>query len=516
MLVVNSRGLYVHAIGLGAPLNETDSEGDQISPDNNKDKADTTEPTTEQAKEPDKEPSTEPVKNPESVSAVEFNIDNENLYPGMSKTYSEGYMPECSEGKASIVIPVTATGDIKDNKISTAVQLGDTAGSPFVYKNYRKDVTLKDWNINNSNKKNKAYLVQYDLSLNNDRINGTYPVDVKVAGYDSKGNKVEDTYTLYVVITDGKEPDTGSSDDVPADEPTTEITFAPKVLVKEYKTESTGENKLKVNITIYNSSKSENVRNLTVSVSNTVEGLQLESPSDTVFVDKLNVGDTYVVTYEYSYSKKLASGQYNLALAMDYADDKGTAFTSAGNAKISIEQPLDVTFDPVNFPAEVEVGDKVTVNLNAINLGNTPVYNVRAILEADGVEPAGTLFIGAIEAGAVGNGSVDVSIGGLSTGNLYGYTSGTITCCYEDADGTEYTYEMEFETNIMSPFTQTTTTAEKPADTSQWWIIMVIIIGIFLVLGGIIIGKCVINKKVAEIENREDSYEKISEENKTE
>ena len=82
-------------------------------------------------------------------------------------------MPECSEGKASIVIPVTATGDIKDNKISTAVQLGDTAGSPFVYKNYRKDVTLKDWNINNSNKKNKAYLVQYDLSLNNDRINGT-------------------------------------------------------------------------------------------------------------------------------------------------------------------------------------------------------------------------------------------------------------------------------------------------------------------------------------------------------
>ena len=260
-------------------------------------------------------------------------------------------MPECSEGKASIVIPVTATGDIKDNKISTAVQLGDTAGSPFVYKNYRKDVTLKDWNINNSNKKNKAYLVQYDLSLNNDRINGTYPVDVKVAGYDSKGNKVEDTYTLYVVITDGKEPDTGSSDDVPADEPTTEITFAPKVLVKEYKTESTGENKLKVNITIYNSSKSENVRNLTVSVSNTVEGLQLESPSDTVFVDKLNVGDTYVVTYEYSYSKKLASGQYNLALAMDYADDKGTAFTSAGNAKISIEQPLDVTFDPVNFPA---------------------------------------------------------------------------------------------------------------------------------------------------------------------
>ena len=116
----------------------------------------------------------------------------------------------------------------------------------------------------------------------------------------------------------------------------------------------------------------------------------------------------------------------------------------------------------------------------------------------------------------MGNGSVDVSIGGLSTGNLYGYTSGTITCCYEDTNGTEYTYEMEFETNIMSPFTQTTTTAEKPADTSQWWIIMVIIIGIFLVLGGIIIGKCVINKKVAEIENREDSYEKISEENKTE
>ncbi len=528
MLVINFHGMCVHAAIPEFTLSETDSQGERIAGTGGNDNVDTAEPSTEPVKDPDKdkEASTEPVKDPESASGVEFNIDNENLYPGMSKTYSEGYMPECADGRVNIVIPVTSTGNIKGDRINTAVQLGDTANSPFVYKNYRKDVTLKEWNINNSDKKNKVYLIEYELDLNKDRLNGTYPVDIKVSGFDEKGNKVEDTYTMYVVISDGKEPDTGGDggDGAPADEPTTEITFAPKVLVKEYSTESIGENKLKASITIYNSSRSENVRNLTVSVSDTVEGLQLESPSDTVFVDKLNVGETYVVTYEYSYSKKLASGQYNLALSMDYADDKGTSFTSAGNARINIEQPLDVSFDPLDFPSEVEVGDKVTVSLNAINLGNAPVYNVRAQLEADGVKPAGTLFIGSIEAGAVGSGSVDVNIGGLSSGDLYGYTSGTITCYYEDSNGVEYSYEMEFETNIMSPFTQTSSDAEKPADTSQWWIIMVFVAAVFLILGGVIISKCIMHRRKAgddlvgtdKLVVKDCDNEEISEENKTE
>ena len=139
--------------------------------------------------------------------------------------------------------------------------------------------------------------------------------------------------------------------------------------------------------------------------------------------------------------------------------------------------------------SEVQVGDVVTAQIQAMNLGRSKVHNVRAVIEADGLAPEGTLFIGDIEAGKTAAGNVKISVTSLSKGSsLYGETRGTVTYYYEDGDGKEYEETVNITTNIKTPFSNTT--KETPEDTGQWWIIMTVVVGIlfFFIIGMILRG----------------------------
>ena len=131
----------------------------------------------------------------------------------------------------------------------------------------------------------------------------------------------------------------------------------------------------------------------------------------------------------------------------------------------------------------------VIAQIQAMNLGRSKVHNVRAVIEADGLAPEGTLFIGDIEAGKTVTGSVKISVTSLSKGSsLYGETKGIVTYYYEDENGKEYEKTGDFITNIKTPFSNTT--KEESDDTGQWWIIMAVVVGIlfFLIIGMILHG----------------------------
>ena len=109
------------------------------------------------------------------------------------------------------------------------------------------------------------------------------------------------------------------------------------------------------------------------------------------------------------------------------------------------------------------------------------IYNVRAEITGDGLNPDGTLFIGDMEAGSVKSVSGRVVIGGLTEGtSLYGATTETVTYYYEDAAGKEYTETAEFTVTIESPFTDQET--QEPDQTGQWWIIMAVLAGVIVVV----------------------------------
>lgn len=150
-------------------------------------------------------PSATPEPTPEP-QPVHLSIDNQNVYDGMSKSYSQGYSPAVKNDTATIILPVLADGYLSGNIVTATPNLGEPSNSPFVYRSYQKDVKLLNNPVNNDAKKVSSYYIRFDLTLAAERYNGVYPIAITVQGKTSEGSIVTETFTAYVTITGGIDP----------------------------------------------------------------------------------------------------------------------------------------------------------------------------------------------------------------------------------------------------------------------------------------------------------------------
>ena len=487
------------------------------------------------------------------VETTELKIDSENCYTGMNQPYSQGYAPKVENDTASLVVPVVCQGRLRNDTFKVSLNLSDGTGLPFISEKYEKDIELSQEKVNGSQETISCYLVTFDLKLKDERKNGEYPVILSIHAEDIDGKPLHKEFSVNVVITDEKPASSEPSTDEPVtdepstmepstDEPITEPstgepstepstgtlkddltgavdvtgpsggdsggassgassgggtasetpTFAPKMIVqscKSSKDEIQAGDEVTLDITLSNTSSTETVRNMTVTIGDEGEYLNLLSPTDTIYVESLSAGQTCVVSYKYKILSSAVPGAYGLSVSMDYADSKGASQSASGKRRMMVFQSVKLEFDPLVLNSEVQVGDVVIAQIQAMNLGRSKVHNVRAVIEADGLAPEGTLFIGDIEAGKTTTGSVKISVTSLSKGSsLYGETKGIVTYYYEDENGKEYEKTGDFITNIKTPFSNTT--EEESDDTGQWWIIMAVVVGIlfFLIIGMILHG----------------------------
>ena len=487
------------------------------------------------------------------VETTELKIDSENCYTGMNQPYSQGYAPKVENDTASLVVPVVCQGRLRNDTFKVSLNLSDGTGLPFISEKYEKDIELSQEKVNGSQETISCYLVTFDLKLKDERKNGEYPVILSIHAEDIDGKPLHKEFSVNVVITDEKpassEPSTDEpvtdepstmepSTDEPVMEPSTgepstepstgtlkddltgavdvtgpsggdsggassgassgggtaseTPTFAPKMIVqscKSSKDEIQAGDEVTLDITLSNTSSTETVRNMTVTIGDEGEYLNLLSPTDTIYVESLSAGQTCVVSYKYKILSSAVPGAYGLSVSMDYADSKGASQSASGKIRMMVFQSVKLEFDPLVLNSEVQVGDVVIAQIQAMNLGRSKVHNVRAVIEADGLAPEGTLFIGDIVAGKTATGSVKISVTSLSKGSsLYGETKGIVTYYYEDENGKEYEKTGDFITNIKTPFSNTT--KEESDDTGQWWIIMAVVVGIlfFLIIGMILHG----------------------------
>lgn len=429
------------------------------------------------------------------TDAMTLKIDDANQYDGMEKPYKDGYVPTNANGSVRMVFPILSEGELRGNTLRAALDLGDAQTAPFVFKNYEKDIKLQTVKVNANTKEVSAYVADFTVELKGKRTNGSYPVILKVTAKDTKGNAVEQEFTTYVTIADGIDPDATTEEVItqPEDLPT----FAPKVMVKSYKyskSEIQPGDEVKADIVLLNTSKENTVKNMTIAVTADTESFTLLSQSDSVYIEKLAPQEETTITFSYRINAKTAAGQYDLELAMDYADGDGNTYSTSGKAKITVQQSSEMQFDDLSFPSEVVVADVVEAKVQAMNLGRSKIYNVRAEIAADGLKPQGTIFIGDMEAGTAATGSTQVSVSSLSGSKLYGNTEGTVTYYYEDESGKEYTEEATFTTTIKSPFSDQKEET-TPDNTNQWWVIMAVILGCIAVAAGVIIVRKIHLKK---------------------
>ena len=413
----------------------------------------------------------------EAGGAASIVIDNKNVYEGMEKSYSGGYVPKIGGDNAVIVLPLLAKRKLLKNRMIVTPKLGESENVPFIYKNYEKSIVYGYHKTGNGGKKSGCYLAVFCLKLKKERYNGSYPVILSVHAEDAAGNEINQEFTVYVTITDGKKAEADTGDDADDELPS----FAPRVMIASYQFSEDsvvcGE-KSTAKITLLNTSKKDEVKNMLVTVAPD-ENIELLGKTDSSYIEKLGIGQTRNLSFDFRVKKAVLSGQYNIGVTMDYADAKGNTYTVQGTVKVLAQQPVQIEIAPVSIPREIQMGETIELQTQAMNLGKGMLYNVRAIVEADGLTSSGLAFMGDIEAGTSMFGSLELTAEGLSGDSLYGTTRGKIIFYYEDEMGNEMTQEQEVETAILSPLEKEKedTVAD---DTRQWWVIMAVIL-MFLV-----------------------------------
>ncbi len=398
----------------------------------------------------------------ESGGSAVFSIDNKHVYRGMGKSYAHGYVPKTYGDRAVLVLPLLAKRSLAGSKLTAALKLGESENQPFVQKNYEKTVKKR--------KNSSCYLISYNLKLKKKRYNGSYPVTVTVSAEEQNGTEISQEFTVYVTITDGRgiQGDSRREENQPQPAPKVQIASwnfsKEKILCGE---------KFKAKLTLRNTSRTEAVRNMMVTVS-PGENVELLGKADSVYVEQLAAGRNCEVSFDFRVSADAPRGQYNIEAKLEYADSKGTSYDVQGAVKVSAEQNVRIGIDPVQVPKEIQLGDTVILKMQAMNLGRGRLYNVRAALEAEGLTSSGSAYMGDAEAGTALAGTLEVTAEGLTGDSIYGSTRGKVVFYYEDEMGNEITEEQTFETSIFSPLREEQN--DTPVDnTGQWWVIMAIL-----------------------------------------
>lgn len=422
--------------------------------------------------------------------AATLHIDTQHTYAGMDCSYAEGYRPKVRGNAAQIVLPLVASGAVKDNLITAKADIDFSAESPFVCKNYEKAVAQRE-NQTAENISVSGFAVEFYLELTAARKNGNYPVTVRVTAADQNGAPIAFETTVYVSIADGKAADseTDGTEEAaatlkidtqnvyPAMERSYGEGYRPQVVDRTVKivlplvtNGAIKDNRVSAKVGIDFSAESPFVcknyeKTVSLSKHKTVGGESVSS---------------YLVAFDLQLTETAKGGNYPVTITVNAIDRSNqpvsfetVVYVVIADTEADEANALKMEFDELQLPAEVTVSDVIDAPIKAMNLSSGKAYHVRASLKGDGLLSNGTAFLGDMEPGTAMDGSFSVSVTALSDDALYGNTDGVVTYTYEDETGKEYIVEKPFSTRILSPFSEQT--AQPQDNPRQWWVIMAVV-----------------------------------------
>ena len=409
-------------------------------------------------------PTITPKPTPEPTPVVDqLIIDSRNLYEGMDRTYAQGYVPRIVNGRAYIILPLL--GETYDGKVTITADLGATANSPFIFGNYSQ--TVGGWG---------RYVFVLEIPLLSERINGSYPVTLKADYLDVLGQQKQQTFTVYVTITDGKNPP--DPNDVPKQE-----VEKPELFISECTVDPGtvgGEQEFSVSVTIDNIG-SIRARSVRLTYGSEAEGILPYDTNNAILLDNIASGEGAEAAFKMRTTKDVIAGSRAFFITLDYVDLYGGVYTATRQFLVNVTQPAEMTYDSISLPKSVTAGETFTLPANVFNIGKSPLRNVTVNLTGAGLFPTSSVFLGDIQPGQAGYGEMKVFVGMLSMTEgyteSYGKTSAVYTVTYTDDAGETHTAEQQLSTEIKQPvIAGEKTDAEKQAEEeqkramSQWWI----------------------------------------------
>ncbi len=227
-----------------------------------------------------------------------------------------------------------------------------------------------------------------------------------------------------------------------------------------------------------NKSDTQAMYNLKVTASVDTNAIRLTKNS--WYFSKVAPGESIEISDEILVEQTAADGAASLSFDFEYEDKNGTSASGKESVALSLVQPVSVELEMETVPAVLYASDTVELSVQAMNLSRTGIYNVRMSLSGEGLFPKEDVFIGNMEAGTQGNGTMQVYVGtrtmqeigndpGEGDAEKYGPVSGTVTLQYEDRLGETHTVTKEYESEIKKPEVLSLKVEEEP-EANSWWI----------------------------------------------
>ena len=435
--------------------------------------------------EPTASPTPTPVPTPTPTPIVDqLIIDSRNLYNGMDKTYGDGYVPRVVNGRVYIILPLL--GETYDGKVTVTADLGTTVDSPFVFGNYSQTVGV-GWS---------SYVFVFEIPLVKGRINGSYPVTFRADYLDVLGQQKQQGFTVYVTITDGKNPP--DPNDVPKQEVEkpelfiSACTVSPDVIG--------GEEEFAVTVTIDNIGAIR-ARSVRLSYGSEAVGIVPVETNSAMHLPNIASGESETASFRLRTTKDVLAGEQPFYITLDYVDLYGGVYSGTRTFLAHVTQPAEMSYDSVSMPREVTAGETISLPANVFNIGKSTLRNVSVNLTGAGLYPTSSVFLGDIQPGQAGYGEMKVFIGMLSMTEgyteSYGRTTGTYVISYTDDAGEIHTVEQQISTEIKQPvIAGEKTEAERKAEEeqkramSQWWVSALVAFAIIaIVVAFIVVGR---------------------------
>lgn len=462
----------------------------------------TNEPDTPSANEPDTSAANAPgisVDNidivPNGNGRVYLGIDNRHAYEGMQQSFAEGYVPTVEENAFNLVVPITASGKLKDEKLTVDLEFEEKSEAPFRYKNYQKDVKKETYTFEAETGQEtvEAYVYRCRVELQDGAPSGQYSVTVKASGYTEDGDKITLDYRIFIQVPEQEAP--GSSGTAAPAEgggggysggggggtQAEEIIHQPKMLLEScnlagQSLEAGSKETLKVSFC--NRSQSQSMYNLKIVLSSASAGVMPERNS--FYFSKVSPGEEISLSEQIAIAQDAEASSVPLTFTFEYEDSKGSASTGTETVNINISQPVRMEIETAEIPAVLYASDTVSIPVKVLNLSRTGAYNVRMKLSGTGLFPNEEVFIGNMEPGTQGEGTMQVYIGtrtmeaigkdeGTDDQEKYGPVEGTVTLEYEDASGNVYEMTKAYQAEIKKAQILSLK-VEKEEEANDWWI----------------------------------------------
>ncbi len=459
-------------------------------------------------------------------------IDSSHKYEGMDAPFAKGYEPSIKKNVMALVVPFVSEDKLEGNEITVGVDFENREGSPFYYKNYRKQVKQSQEGV---------YLYKCRLKLKKDRVNGQYPLYLWAEGKIG-GVPFRQQFTVYVEITDGRaalagnggtglesaggegfgNPGNGEDgldptgdgssqfsgggdlpggedgqavgQDMPdAQSSAEENSSQPRLMVNANSLRAAAleaGSSTPWNVTVQNCSSKRAVKNIKVTL--LCESKDIVFEKNAWYFEKTAANASMDLSQNLTVAKKAAADPIQVQFQIEYEDDKGNAYTSTEEVRLLVRQPQHAQLMNLSFPAQVYASDTEFLNFQVQNTGLSVIYNVKVRLEAKGLFSQQEMFLGNIEGGTSADGEQKVFVGTLDMdaqgnvsqegGEKYGDTSGFVILSYENEQGEVTEQKVEIHTTIREAETVKLEIEEQKPKANQWWITIVFFVVLSLLL----------------------------------